>query len=137
MEIFGCNYKSVIYGSVKFYGMGKTAFSYHSFTTRNLRRKKVLPYSSQKSKTDQNRSNKMFESRTNSADADEIDHLQARDNGDGSSRQDSLSRQDDDVSPATFLASLKSATNTPPSAQTVRELQAKVHEYKIICQVCS
>ena len=74
----------------------------------------------------------MFESRTNSADADEIDHLQARDNGDGSSRQDSLSRQDDDVSPATFLASLKSATNTPPSAQTVRELQAKVHEYKII-----
>ena len=117
--------------------MGKTAFSYHSFTTRNLRRKKVLPYSSQKSKTDQNRSNKMFESRTNSADADEIDHLQARDNGDGSSRQDSLSRQDDDVSPATFLASLKSATNTPPSAQTVRELQAKVHEYKIICQVCN
>ena len=92
---------------------------------------------------EQNRSNKMLDSQLSSP--EEVGQLQARDSGDGSSRQESLSRQDDnDASTSTasttamFLATLKSTTATPTlSSINVRELQSKVHEYKIICQVFS
>ena len=92
---------------------------------------------------EQNRSNKMFDSQLSSP--EEVGQLQARDSGDGSSGQESLSRQDDNdasttstTTSAMFLATLKSTTATPtlPSIN-VRELQSKVHEYKIICQVFS
>ena len=87
---------------------------------------------------EQNRSNKMFDSQLSSP--EEVGQLQARDNGDGSSRQESLSRQDDnDASTVMFLATLKSSASsaaTPTAASVnVRELQSKLHEYKIICQV--
>ena len=93
---------------------------------------------------EQNRSNKMFDRQLSSP--EEVGQLQARDSGDGSSRQESLSRQDDnDASTSTtasttamFLVTLKSTTATPTlSSINVRELQSKVHEYKIICQVFS
>ena len=93
---------------------------------------------------EQNRSNKMLDSQLSSP--EEVGQLQARDSGAGSSRQESLSRQDDnDASTSTtasttamFLATLKSTTATPTlSSINVRELQSKVHEYKIICQVLS
>jgi hypothetical protein len=78
---------------------------------------------------DQNRSNKMFDSRLNSP--EEL-NLQARDNGDGSSRQDSLSRQDfDDTSTTPFKSSSSSLT----TFHSQREMSLKLHEYRTVCQV--
>ena len=82
---------------------------------------------------DQNRSNKMFDSRLNSP---EEFNLQARDNGDGSSRQENLSRQDLDESSTTPIVtpSIKSSSSLS-TFHNQREMSLKLHEYRTVCQV--
>ena len=75
-------------------------------------------------------SNKMFESRLNSPDIEPTNFsMQPRDNGDGSSRQESFSRQDEPGSTPS-LTPIKISSNA-----SQRDMAIKLHEYRIICQV--
>ena len=70
----------------------------------------------------------MFESRLNSPDTDTTNFsMQPRDNGDGSSRQESFSRQDEPGSTPS-LTPIKISSSQ-------RDMAMKLHEYRIICQV--
>ena len=76
-------------------------------------------------------SNKMFESRLNSPDSETTNFsMQPRDNGDGSSRQESFSRQDEPGSTPS-LTPIKISSN----AASQRDMAIKLHEYRTICQV--
>ena len=69
---------------------------------------------------EQNRSNKMFDSQLSSP--EEVGQLQARDSGDGSSRQESLSRQDDNDASTSTTASFRESL---PSFKSTSKLLSK------------